>query len=619
MIQNRIIRGILEDFQKDFEIESYDDTKAFEYLVNYLILAKTHEEAVDGIETLRDIDVDKKGGNFGIDGFILFINDIYVPNVESIEQFLNTGKLDVKFVFIQSKTSSGIDTGELLKATKAIKNVFSSEPSIPLTDEMKAIKEIIDKMYQRDIVYKFTSDSPTCELYYVTTSGANSTDSKDVDGIVKSEEEAISDKISDLKNVEIKILNANHIIDLHKECTNRYEVDINFKNSLSFEKIKSVDQSYIGYLLIQEFIKLLTSSDGTLRRNLFYENVRDFQGDTNNINIDIANTIDDPNLQDKFVILNNGVTIVAKQMTSLGSNDYRLSDYYIVNGCQTSSVIFNNKDKIKEDLWVPIKIINTKSDELITKIIKATNKQTPVPDEAFVALEKFHKLLQDFYNYYTSQIKFKLYYERRSKEYLNGEETVPKAKVINLHSQIRNYTAVILGEPQLVISNNPSSILKEHNNKLFQEEHSLQLYFVSSLFLHKFINLITRGRIANQYYDFRYHICWIARILYFENLSINQKVDKKIEIKVDKLVEVLLDDNKLLEILNKAIVILNESKKEILSKETEKNKKQLERLKSFKEMIVQKCLQHLNNTSKLTKPQKTVFKIVKKTDKIVQK
>ncbi|MDP1465925.1 AIPR family protein, partial [Klebsiella pneumoniae] len=45
---------------------------------------------------------------------------------------------------------------------------------------------------------------------------------------------------------------------------------------------------------------------------MFYENVRDFKGGSNAVNNEIASNLLNPNKIDKCLMLNNGVTIVAK-------------------------------------------------------------------------------------------------------------------------------------------------------------------------------------------------------------------------------------------------------------------------------------------------------------------
>ena len=55
--------------------------------------------------------------------------------------------------------------------------------------------------------------------------------------------------------------------------------------------------------------------------------MRDYQGE-NEVNLEIAETI--KSASDKFILLNNGVTIICKKLTNL-RNKFTLTDYQIVN------------------------------------------------------------------------------------------------------------------------------------------------------------------------------------------------------------------------------------------------------------------------------------------------
>lgn len=59
-------------------------------------------------------------------------------------------------------------------------------------------------------------------------------------------------------------------------------------------------------------------------------------------------------------MLNNGITIIAENVQITGTTAV-LTDYQIVNGCQTSHVLYENRnlDGI-EELLIPIKVIGTK-------------------------------------------------------------------------------------------------------------------------------------------------------------------------------------------------------------------------------------------------------------------
>ena len=70
---------------------------------------------------------------------------------------------------------------------------------------------------------------------------------------------------------------------------------------------------------------------------------------------------------DFFSVLNNGVTIVAESISSSG-NKFTINNYQIVNGCQTSHVLFNNKylDGM-DNTNIPLKLIGTNDENVKSK------------------------------------------------------------------------------------------------------------------------------------------------------------------------------------------------------------------------------------------------------------
>ena len=58
-----------------------------------------------------------------------------------------------------------------------------------------------------------------------------------------------------------------------------------------------------------------------------------------------------------------------------------MTDFQIVNGCQTSNEIYRQREDAK-DILIPVKIIHTTDSDLIAMIVRASNRQTTVPDEA---------------------------------------------------------------------------------------------------------------------------------------------------------------------------------------------------------------------------------------------
>jgi hypothetical protein len=596
MISNRIIKGILDEFKKDFQFENDKESKSYEKLVNYIILSKHDPDAFSDASVFETIDVDKNG-TFGIDTFALIINDNLITDKSQIDTHRKIKRLDVRFVFIQTKSSTNIDSGDLLKFTTAVKNFFSINPSIILSDELQIAKELVEEVFKPENARHFANRKPKCELYFAT-SGIKSSDPT-ILGLITQEERNLGVTIPEIDPFSVRQIDADYIIDSYSEIENTFNVIIDFEKNVPCKNISEVEQSYIGYLPGNEFLKLITGTDGNIRKNLFYENVRDFQGADNAVNNEINSTLNNPELIDKFILLNNGVTIVAREFSNLRSNEYELMDYYIVNGCQTSNVIYSHRDNLKDSaaLSVPVKIIHTKSSELISMLIRSTNRQTPVPDEAFVSLEKFHKRLQEYYRVTSTTAPEKLYYERRSREFSNSNERIERPRIISLHSLIRSFTSIILGEPQLVMSNNPNSILKEHASKLFVEGQSYAPYYLSSMLLFLFYKLQHENIINNKYALSRYWICWIAYTLAAKKPETGALNSRKFEQDCEAIVDSFKDKLFVEELFKKAIIIFEGARSTYIQKHGQIQNNQLIRLRLLRDIVKSNLVQELKNNS----------------------
>ena len=541
-IGNRILKGILDEFTDSFGIKKLDEAKQFERLVNYALLSKIDPDAFSDPNVFEQVDVDG-GSTFGLDAFALFINDALVANEDDIEIHRKARRMDVRFVFIQTKRSSSVDSGDLLKFVAAVRNLFAENPSIPLTDELIEARRLISEVFRVENARLFGSKRPRCELYYAT-GGGKPTDEL-LPGLLKAQEEALTDAVQEVGAATIKLVDADYIIDAYSEIENRFRVSITLEKSVPCDNIEDVVQAFIGFLPAQQFLKLIESSDGSLRKHVFYENVRDFQGDDNTVNNEIAHTLADPVMLDKFVLLNNGVTVVAREFSNIRATEYEIGDYFVVNGCQTSHMVYRHRDAVRENgaLKIPVKIIHTNSNDLIAKIIRSTNRQTPVPDEAFVSLDKFHKRLQEFYRIFPSDPQDRLFYERRSKEYSSvSDAAIERPRIVNLHSQIRSFASVMMGEPQLVMSNNPSTILREHRTRLFVDDHKFTPYYLSALLLFKYHVLQSRGRIDGRFNYARYWLCWLARMTMDMRVDVGPMNSGKTDERCEQMVARLSDE-----------------------------------------------------------------------------
>lgn len=516
MALNKVLQGMLNDFKNGYIFEKLELSKEFEYFVNYLIISRFHPDAFNDSGDLDRVVVDEKS-QFGLDAIAFIINGNLVLSKDDIPIYAKSKKLDVDILFIQTKTEEKCDTGDLLKTIQATKNFFEDFNAI--TEKNSNIinaKEIYDELFDYDNFRYCTSQSPKCHIYYVTT--ANEWEKNIVDNICSSGEKDLS-SLSDIKNVDIQVLGKEYIIDAYNEIKNSISVQINLKNCITLDRIDGVKEAYIGYLTGDDYLKIICDSNGDIRRRIFYENVRDYQGIENNVNKEIRNTITTEKTRGQFILLNNGVTIITKSVTSLGANIYELSDFQIVNGCQTSNEIYNCRE-YASDIFVPVKIIYTTDTDIISSIVKATNRQSPVPEEAFVALNKYHKELQLLFSEYSKEMPLEMFYERRSGEADDIKEKKGQYQIVTLHGIIRAFESVYCQNPNMVYGTNPANILKSQSNRLFCKSHKQEIYYLASYLFVKFVSMQQEGIFSRHDYALRFYVIMVVRALMIGEIKV---------------------------------------------------------------------------------------------------
>lgn len=540
MALNKILQGMLDDFKKDYIFENLELSKEFEYFVNYLIISKYHPDAFSDKGDMDRVIVDEKS-QFGLDAIAFIVNGNLVLGKDDILQYAKSKKLDVDILFIQTKTEEKCDTGDLLKTIQATKNFFENFDAITeKNSNVLNAKEIYDELFKYENFRYCTSQSPKCHIYFVTA--ANEWEKSLVDNICQSSGKEITSIISDIKSVDIQVLGRDYIIDAYNEIKNSISVQINLKNCVTLDRIEKVKETYIGYLTGDDYLKIICDSNGDIRRRIFYENVRDYQGTENSVNKEIRATITGKQTRGQFILLNNGVTIITKSVTSLGANIYELSDFQIVNGCQTSNEIYNCKE-YASDIFVPIKIIYTTDTEIISSIVKATNRQSPVPEEAFVALSKYHKELQLLFSEYSKDMPLEMFYERRSGEEDDIKEKKGAYQIVTLHGLIRSFESVYFQNPNIVYGTNPANILKSQKERLFCKSHKPDSYYVAAYLFVKFVSMQQRELFSKHDYVLRFYVIMVARILMVKTMQVPDLSSGAIDKENKKVTAILKNDD----------------------------------------------------------------------------
>ncbi|MGH2937495.1 MAG: AIPR family protein [Solirubrobacterales bacterium] len=466
MALDRITKSLLETFVSGEGFTKLDQPSAFERFATYSILSREHPETFN----VEDFVV-SGGGDLGIDGLAIIVNGSLITSVEELEDLLeSSGYLEAAFIFVQAKTSTSFEASEIGNFCTGVRDFFSESPAFPRNDSISAAEQLQKAIYDNSA--RFRKGNPYCRLYYVCP--GNWTGDEHLEGRIAVEVAALNDLgLFDGGGVELNPIDADRLQAIYRDTQQRVSTEFQFPSRTVLPEMEHVTEAYLGVLPAPEYLRLVVDDSDQLRRSLFYDNVRDFQ-DFNVVNQQIKETLESDSKQ-IFALLNNGVTIVARRLTTTG-NKFVMEDYQVVNGCQTSHVLYRERDNLTEDVHVPVKVIVTIDDDLTNAVIRATNSQTPIGAEDLQALSEFQKKLEAFYAAFPNDQM--LYYERRSKQY-DGVPGIEKVRIVTRGAQIRSFASMFLDEPHRA-GRYFSTLLKEIGERIFAADHRLEMYYVSA-------------------------------------------------------------------------------------------------------------------------------------------
>jgi len=503
-VMDKITESLLSEFSAEYGLAPLPESKRFEHFATHSVVRREHSETFDTNDlVVGDDNNSKGGGDTGIDAVAIIVNGNLIADIDEFrEQAPNAAYLDVSFLLVQAETSSSFDSAKIGSFGFGCRDLFSEQPQLKRNQRISAVAEIVQEIYKYGS--KFKKGNPTCKLYYVTTGKWTGE---------QTPEARISGVKSDLiatglfKEVTFAPLGAEQIQELYRRTKNAVATDFTFISQVTVKPdIPNIEQAYFGFLPWSEFQKLIIDDSGNFMLRLFFDNVRDWQ-DYNPINDDIRTTLQSP-AKSRFVLMNNGVTVIAKELTRT-ADKFHIEDYQIVNGCQTSHVLYDQRANLDETVTVPIRLINTKDENVARAIIKATNKQTVVTEEQFFALDEFPKTLEQFFASYP--LAQRLYFERRDGQYISMTD-IEKTRIITFSNMIRAFAAMFLNEPHRT-TRNFAGLKAKVGSEIFSKTHRMEPYYVAALALYRIEFLFRNGKLESKYKPARYHILLALRLM----------------------------------------------------------------------------------------------------------
>lgn len=422
IIDKNIEKFINENF--DRKDRNKDASKHFEWFVNSM-----HICFYSSIFFNSDSKIGKKiglGSSEGGDAFFISINNfqkIYSLNddVDEVISYIKDSKNEVKsitFHFIQAKKVESIGWNQVLHLFEIPYKIWNADAFDKSQPLLIKVQEFIDSITDEsdEILKKFTHK---IEIIFYTIK-----DAENIDKLKKDWETNINNKIGQLKkwfseeNIIFDVRGYDFLNSVYQKVnSNEYELNVSKNN------IKEIGDDYlIGYITAKELLDciapIIAEEKRTLYTDVFKNNVRLYLGNETSVNRGIEKTLKEES--HKFHYYNNGLTITTLSINKDNSKNYSIKPVNIVNGCQTANSIYNVASSTPslpiEDIKIPIRIIQTESEEDYNNITIRTNNQNGVDIQDLISITEIQKELESKFGKLTLFDKQFLYKRQKTQE-----------------------------------------------------------------------------------------------------------------------------------------------------------------------------------------------------------
>lgn len=485
---DRVTRGLLKSYVETAGLGGQQESQQFERFATHVILSKLY----GGTFSADDFCVGD--GVQGIDAATLTVNGVVVADIDELEDVLeHPGPIAAEFVLVQAKTSPKFELGDL--------SIFADTATAVITSADESPESLHDFAAMLDLLWEHSdrfNENPVVRLYYVSCGKWEGPEplTKKMDSTYRT---LLDSNL--ISRVEFTAWGAAEVQRNWRAIDSGLVTTILFESKTTLPEMPEIEQSFLGILPAEELLKLVSDEDGEIRKALFYDNVRDFQGDVD-VNADIRRTLKSDE-RHRFGVLNNGVTVVARSLKTTG-NRFTLSNYQVVNGCQTCHVLHQERENVG-GVFVPFRLIVTQDDEVAKSITTATNQQTQVSKENLLALLDEQKAIEQYFNTYNTDEGHRIYYERRSKQWVGSQQVRGAWRVITLRNLMQSFAAIYLKIPHTA-ARYYGDLRARAQAEIFTSAHH-PAYFYSAAYAYcKLDHFFRSGQLDRRFKPARYHL-----------------------------------------------------------------------------------------------------------------
>ena len=495
---HRIVKAHLESFVKSFGLVADDEATQFEKFATHCVISNRFSATFD----LDDVATAQ--GDEGIDGIAVVIDETVTASVEDAQSIFAAPRRnhDVDVLFIQAKRSENFDLGDFLKFKEGILRFATQTPYTAADEVLKDARQMFDVVLKE--VPKVRNGKPSLTARFVTTGQYQKPPAL---------ETALKDfrvQLADLglfHETDVRFIDRDELTRLWVGTYSGINASLQTFSTAALPNIAGIDEAYLAVVRASDFVNnLLLTEDGNLRTQVFEENVRSFLGHDNPVNQSIATTLNS-DAASRFPVLNNGITIVSPDV-KLQGNTLHLTNFQIVNGCQTSNVLFENRTALG-DIMVNVKVVETQLEDVFAELVRATNSQSKVEDTQFLSLRPIIRRVEQYFNTYESA-ESRLYLERRDRQYVGQD--IPATRIFSLHNAAKCVAAMFCNRPELA-ARYPKTMYEELTEVIFADSTKEVVFYAACVTMYRFTLLVSNNAIPQNMKRFKWHMLPLARAL----------------------------------------------------------------------------------------------------------
>lgn len=413
-----------------------------------------------------------RGGDGGCDAVYLMFNDVlvgddFIDNLASIPR-----EATLKVFIVQAKTELGFGEDAIMKWKTVSSNLLQFDNQIDSFEGRYTEKVLGFFQTFKDLRIKLLTSRVKLVFKYVYVANAS-----ELHPNVEAQANELCDQIHQLfpgamTDVGVEFIGATKLMELiNTQASQQYTLPLaDTPISIGTKK------DFVALVNLGNYYKFITDEHGALRKYIFESNVRDYQGH-NNVNNEIRDTLESDTAED-FWWLNNGVTIIAEDVSQSIAKQLLIVNPEIVNGLQTSNEIYfhfsQHPERIdSETRNVLLRIIVPDDENSRDRIILATNSQTAIPAVALRATDSIHRQIEMYFK------TRGLYYDRRKNYYKNQGKRASEIVSIGFLGQC--LMSLFLGKPNYARAR-PSTLLSndDYYTKLYVDNTDLEIFYRSA-------------------------------------------------------------------------------------------------------------------------------------------